>query len=34
MDKGLFGYRFVTTKIKHIDEDKVSFQSDHVLVGL
>jgi hypothetical protein len=33
VNKGLFDYKFVTTKIEHIDEDEVYFRSDNVLVG-
>jgi hypothetical protein len=34
MDKSSFGYKFVTTKSKLTDENKVCFQNDNVLIGL
>jgi hypothetical protein len=30
VDKGLFGSKFATTKIEHIDENKVLLQSGNV----
>jgi hypothetical protein len=33
MEKGLFGYRFTTMKVKHIDEYKVCIQSGNVPIS-
>jgi len=32
--KGLFGYNFATTKVKHINENKVCFQNGNVLASI
>jgi hypothetical protein len=32
--KGLFGYKFATTKVKHISENKVYFQNVNVTASL